>query len=201
MGDNLPGVIKSDLLLANDRFVTAALVSTPTSLRASGTQTLNGIDHSTTSAMIVFKVFVAISVIALANCQDERPIPEGCDNGTRPIYVYNSAYTILPDGGFCCPEYHFQSNCISEEEVRRVCPHGIVYEPCAHCRTCAKGIGETCGGTHALQGICERATLECTVGTFPDENVTGVCVTLRKYRVQLYSSEYYTVAAIYMAMM
>ena len=131
-------------------------------------------------AMITFKFFIAISVIALANCQYERPIPEGCENGLRPVYVFNSAYTILPDGGFCCPCYQSESNCTSEEEVRSICPNGIVYEPCFHCRTCAQGIGETCGGTYGLQGVCEQTTLECTVGTYPDKNITGVCVTLRK---------------------
>ena len=81
--------------------------------------------------------------------------------------------------------YQSDSNCDSEKKVRSKCPNGIVYEPCVHCKTCANGIGETCGGLHGLQGRCEQATLECTVGvgTFgiPDENITGVCVTLRKY--------------------
>ena len=79
--------------------------------------------------MIIFKFFVAILIITLATCQCERPIPEGCENGTRPVYVFNSAYTILPDGTtLCCPLYQSDSNCTSEEEVRSICPNRIVPE-------------------------------------------------------------------------
>lgn len=115
---------------------------------------------SATSAMIIFKFFVAILVIALANCQYEWPIPDG---------------TTL-----CCPLYQSDSNCTSEGEVRSICPNGIVPVPCHHCKRCTKGIGESCGGLHHIQGICEEATLECTAETYPD---AGVCVTLHKYRL------------------
>ena len=31
---------------------------------------------------------------------------------------------------------------------------GVVYEPCFHCKTCAKLIGETCLGRHYIHGRC-----------------------------------------------
>jgi len=118
-------------------------------------------------------------IITLANCQYEQPILESCENGTRPVYVFNSAYTILPDGTtLCCPLYQSDSNCTSEEEVQSTCPNGIVPE----------ALSSLCKGNHAEKAVeVYIAFKEFVRGSnigmycrdlYPD---AGVCVTLHKY--------------------
>ena len=103
-----------------------------------------------------------------------------CDpsQGYQPIPVYNSAYAVLPSGKFCCPLFQNESNCTREEEVVCNCPAGLVYEPCHHCKTCAKVAGEVCGGAWGALGRCDKG-LVCTaeeIEFLQGENITGICV-------------------------
>ncbi len=101
-----------------------------------------------------------------------------CDyrEGDQPVPVLNSKYSIV-DGNFCCPLNYADSNCKTEEEMKCLCPHGMVDEPCRHCQTCAKGLGEECGGTYGINGECMHG-LRCSADRkiYSDGgNVTGIC--------------------------
>ena len=56
------------------------------------------------------------------------------------------------------------------------CEGGLVYEPCHFCQTCAKVIGDTCGGNHSEYGKCDEY-LECLNGTevMDGSNGIGTC--------------------------
>ncbi len=102
-----------------------------------------------------------------------------CDftQGIQPVKVINSKYSI-ENGTFCCPETSKISNCTySPEEMNCVCPHGIVDDPCLHCKTCGKTLGEVCGGAFGTLGLCVEGYV-CTADStkFLDgANITGIC--------------------------
>lgn len=91
--------------------------------------------------------------------------------GTVPVDVYNSPYTILPNGSLCCPEYIGNSCNKDEKAVATECPGGLVYEPCHFCKTCAKLLGMVCGGHQSQYGKCLEG-LECIAS---NKNATGIC--------------------------
>lgn len=93
---------------------------------------------------------------------------------SRPIAIYNSMYYLDNGGTLCCPLN--SQYCISEQRVMEECAaqgRGINYEPCGHCFTCAKNIGEGCYGIEGIHGLC-REGLEC-VGREEDEDKIGAC--------------------------
>jgi len=95
------------------------------------------------------------------------------EGATQPVDIYNSDYWLLPDNSFCCPLYPY--HCIPEEDVEAYCADEgkkITDEPCFHCKTCAKRLGEICGGVHKINGTCEEE-LECFGG---ENGSTGVCM-------------------------
>lgn len=92
--------------------------------------------------------------------------------GVVPVSVFNSPYTILPNGSLCCPEYIGDSCNRDEKEIATKCPGELVYEPCYFCKTCAKQLGESCGGNQGQYGKCDEE-LECIT-----QNITtqeGLC--------------------------
>ena len=101
--------------------------------------------------------------------------------GYRPIEILNSRYQILQNGTLCCPLDRYDSNgqdrCIPKEEIEDVCGEkGLEYEPCFHCFTCAKVLGESCKGLQFTHGLCRSKDLEC-IGTDIDEAGVGACTT------------------------
>ena len=103
------------------------------------------------------------------------------EGGTVPIDIFNSRYQILPDGRLCCPLDIFLENgepyCIPRDRVSEQCEkdsRGVVFEPCVHCMTCAKVLGEQCKGPQYSHGICDSG-LKCA-GTEQNENGIGVCI-------------------------
>lgn len=93
--------------------------------------------------------------------------------GTVPIPIYNSPYTLLPNGSLCCPLYVGDSCQTDEEQLdTNKCEGGLVLEPCHFCKTCAKQAGEPCGGQQNIYGTCDEG-LECNQ---LDQNSThGIC--------------------------
>ena len=119
-------------------------------------------------------LFIALSCAPL--CLADPP----CDfrDHVQPIFVKNSKYTVQENGKICCPATATESECIPKDVMECICPHGTVYEPCRHCRTCARGPGEMCGGVYGAIGEC-AAGLKCTADKerFLDGyNDTGICV-------------------------
>lgn len=114
----------------------------------------------------------------------------------RPIAIYNSRYYLLKDDlplvhdSLCCPLHEFDPEtnehyCIDKERIREECAaqgRGIAYEPCFHCFTCAKLLGEQCRGEMGIHGICAEG-MKC-FGWKDDVNEIGACkqrgVTPRK---------------------
>ncbi len=129
-------------------------------------------------AVLLFLVSGATSFpIKLPMVKDVDCIAE---NGSKPIGMYNSPYTILPNGSLCCPftPYHLngESVCFDEDRVEAYCKirgRGVTHEPCIYCRTCAQLAGETCRGPQLIHGNCDEG-LEC-IGTGPDDTKVGVC--------------------------
>lgn len=104
----------------------------------------------------------------------------GCDfrREKQPEPILNSKYTVTAEGGLCCPLHEEDSNCLSEEQIKCRCPHGLVHEPCRHCLTCGKGLGELCGGAYGKYGEC-GTDLECTADKllfFDGVDISGQCV-------------------------
>ena len=96
----------------------------------------------------------------------------------QPIFVKNSKYTVQENGEICCPLNYEDSECIPADEMKCCCPHGLVSEPCHHCKTCAKGPGEMCGGLYGAIGKCAKG-LRCTADRdkfIHGLNITGICV-------------------------
>ena len=117
-------------------------------------------------------LFILLGISPLKNVMCQLPTSTCAElGGTTPVDIYNSPYTILPDGSLCCDLYTGPQTCISEEEVRVHCQdRGLVLEPCHFCKTCAKIVGERCGGTQGQYGRCEEG-LEC------DETINnGTCL-------------------------
>lgn len=112
-----------------------------------------------------------------------EPVEVDCDrfNGSHiPVPVVNSRYRLLQNGTLCCPLNTFDNYgnfyCISDEVMETECRQlnrGVVYEPCYHCKTCAKLEGETCEGPQNSHGFCDSG-LEC-IGTDQDSNGIGAC--------------------------
>ena len=109
------------------------------------------------------EVFLLISLEFLlqAECLPTETVTVNCmtlNTTVVPVPIVNSRYSILPNGDICCPEYRFDENgdyCISDSDMADLCNGaGIVYEPCYHCKTCGKKIGERCHGTHYMHGHC-----------------------------------------------
>ena len=124
----------------------------------------------------VVLVVVITCLVHLAYTQRQS----SCDpaQGTAPFPVYNSAYVVLRSGEFCCPLLQSDSHCIPEDKVACNCQGGLVYEPCHHCKTCAKVAGDLCGGAWGMFGRCDKG-LVCTADEFDfqqGKNVTGICV-------------------------
>ena len=94
-------------------------------------------------------------------------------DGTVPVPILNSPYTILPNSSLCCPKY-VGSLCKDEKEMAGKCQdRGLVDEPCHLCKTCARLAGESCGGHENIYGTCDEG-LECVNNT--NENSThGIC--------------------------
>ena len=93
--------------------------------------------------------------------------------GTVPVPIFNSPYTILPNGSICCPRY-VGDFCEDEKQIAagKCLGRGIVDEPCHFCKTCAKLAGEPCGGNENQYGTCNEG-LECVES---DQNSThGIC--------------------------
>ena len=136
--------------------------------------------------MNTLRVLLVISTISIVSCQ--QGVHEVCMNGVKPLFVPNSPYSILPNGSLCCPPLLEDSNCSSEKDMQTKCPDGLLIdEPCFFCMTCAKRLGEICGGAYGTLGRCNRS-LECNAHelTFlSGQNITGVCVT--KGQCALYS--------------
>ncbi len=118
--------------------------------------------------VLVFSLCLSNALCALATC-DYR-------EGEQPVPVLNSYYSFV-DGNFCCPLNYADSKCKPEKEMNCLCPHGLVKEPCRHCLTCAKGLGEECGGTNGINGECMDG-LDCSADPhlyLDGGNVTGIC--------------------------
>lgn len=92
-------------------------------------------------------------------------------SGTVPVPIFNSPYTILPNGSLCCPLFPRDSCNQDEKVIATKCPGGLVFEPCHFCKTCAKSAGERCGGIQNQHGTCDQG-LECAER---DQNGTGTC--------------------------
>lgn len=107
---------------------------------------------------------------------------ESVSGATRPTHIYNSKYSLLADGNICCPSSEYNEHnvhyCIPNDRVVEICAaqeRGSVYEPCFHCLTCAKLIGEKCGGIQGIYGSCDR-DLECVDWEDgQEEPAFGVC--------------------------
>lgn len=128
------------------------------------------------------KVVLVFVLFTTAKCMPlDRTPPTELDcktpGSSRPMAIYNSMYYLDDEGKLCCPlnaDY-----CISEERVRAHCKslgHGVTYEPCVHCLTCAKNRGESCKGIENIYGHCNDG-LKC-IGHEDDENKTGVCAPI-----------------------
>ncbi len=100
-----------------------------------------------------------------------------CDyrEGIQPVPIINSQYTLV-NGEFCCP---LHSECMrTEREMECLCPHGLVDDPCRHCKTCGKTLGEECGGRFGIRGECvDEYVCSAKSKEFLDgANITGICV-------------------------
>lgn len=102
-------------------------------------------------------------------------------NGTKPVDIINSKYTLLPNGTLCCPLERYSQHrdyCTSKAVMKDICgDRGIVYEPCFHCKTCAKSIGETCSGPQYTHGHCGKDLLCIGEGgtNLVNEDMVGAC--------------------------
>lgn len=132
-------------------------------------------------------VVSAVALLSLFTSAESKPVMVqmvNCEDldGTVPIPIFNSRYQILPNGSLCCPLDNYLPNgepyCISKARAEEECAktgQGLKPEPCAHCWTCAKLLGETCAGPQLSHGHCSD-DLEC-FGTDQDQNGIGACTT------------------------
>ena len=125
-------------------------------------------------SLLVFLLCIVSSRCILG---EEFEVYEYCREigGTVPIPIWNSPYTLLPNGSLCCPMYDISRYCQTDEKLLDTskCLGGLVKEPCGFCKTCAKVAGEPCGGHQNLNGTCDEG-LECVQS---DENSThGICL-------------------------
>lgn len=98
------------------------------------------------------------------------------ENASRPFDIQNSRYFLINNSRLCCP-YEGGYCSFSDEEMAIRCAaenRTAVYEPCVHCKTCGKLIGETCQGVQNTHGLCGEG-LKC-IGN-DGENKIGVCTT------------------------
>ena len=94
------------------------------------------------------------------------------NGGEVPVPLFNSPYTIFPNGTLCCPEYQ-EGLCVKDEKaIADKCSGGLVYEPCFYCKTCAKQAGESCGGAQSTYGRCDEG-MECATTNITDTR--GIC--------------------------
>ena len=125
---------------------------------------------------------ITLHLALLSAGTDSWPIDDHCAGGIVPIPIFNSQYRIRDGQHLCCPERVHdivtdESYCLSEDRVREFCSRegrGMVYDPCYHCKTCAKKVGETCEGLQLIHGECNQG-LECA-GIEEDEDQIGVCI-------------------------
>lgn len=118
----------------------------------------------------VLKTVIASIIITLVSSAPTEEIDCLARNGSIPVEVFNSKYTILPNGLLCCPRYSGDSNC---QDVKDTCgERELVKEPCHHCKTCSKLLGEDCGGPHSIYGKC-GSNLVCSRES---NDLIGACV-------------------------
>lgn len=150
--------------------------------------------------MLSTSFLIVLALFAIAAAANAHPAPthiselEICSSqgATTPaLPVFNSVYSVFPDGSLCCPpdyypENNYNSYCISKEEMADKCGkeyRGINHEPCFQCYRCAKLIGELCHGPYKAHGRCDKDRgLECLNGGripsgFDDNYAIGVCTT------------------------
>lgn len=128
------------------------------------------------------RLLTILALLSAGTATDNWPISDRCAGGTVPIPIFNSRYRILEDQHLCCPERVYdvvtaESYCLTEDRVREFCARegrGMVYEPCYHCRTCAKKVGETCGGLELIHGECDQGLL--CAGIEENEERIGMCI-------------------------
>lgn len=104
--------------------------------------------------------------------------------GSRPIEIYNSWYWLLNNGSLCCPLNTYNERrddyCISESRAREECARrgrGIDKDPCLHCDTCTKLIGESCYGPQGTHGFCDKEMGLVCIGMETNKDFIGVCTT------------------------
>ena len=147
----------------------------------SSTQKSTNPSTKVTMKTLLYQSLLIFSLCAIGSCialrEEIYTIGEGIDctdiGGTVPIPIFNSPYTILPNGSLCCPKY-IGDFCEDEKVIAgdKCRGRGLVYEPCHFCKTCAKLAGESCGGHQNLYGTCDEG-LECVEA---DQNSThGIC--------------------------
>lgn len=130
---------------------------------------------------LLYQSLLIFSLCAIGSCialrEEIYTVGEEIDctaiGGTVPIPIFNSPYTILPNGSLCCPKY-IGDFCEDEKVIAgdKCRGRGLVHEPCHFCKTCAKLAGEPCGGHQNLYGTCDEG-LECVEA---DQNSThGIC--------------------------
>jgi hypothetical protein len=140
----------------------------------------------------LMKLIITMVAITLAQSKPYVPVLNGVEmeyactdvpgGVTRPRAIYNSVYYIDREGGLCCPLNAGYCEYTREQMIQKCASLGYGVndgpeEPCAHCYTCARNIGESCYGPQGIQGLCNtKDGLECD-GHEDNENKTGVCVS------------------------